>query len=70
MARCLVAGLERRRSTKATWPWENGTSGIKPPSKFSRKSSLETLTPVMTTTTARSYMLCMAEAGNLPSIGT
>jgi hypothetical protein len=70
MVRRLVAILARRRSTKATWPRENGTSGIRPPSKFSRKFSLETLTPVMTTTVARSYTLCMAEAGNSPPIGT
>jgi hypothetical protein len=39
---------------KVTWPRENGTSGIRPPRKSSRTSSLETLTPVMTTTAARS----------------
>jgi hypothetical protein len=69
MARRLVVGLGRRRSTKATWPRENRTSGIRLPSKFSRKSSLETPTPVMTTTAARSCTLCMAEAGNLPPVG-
>jgi hypothetical protein len=53
MACRLVADLARRRSTKVTWPRENGTSGISPPSKSSRTSSLETLTPVMTTTAAR-----------------
>jgi hypothetical protein len=55
MARRLVAGLARRRSTKVTRPRENGTSGISPPSKSSRTSSLETPTPMMTMTTARSY---------------
>jgi hypothetical protein len=30
MARHLVAGLARRRSTKVTWPRANGTSGIRP----------------------------------------
>jgi hypothetical protein len=54
MAHRLVAGLARRSSTKVTWPRENGTSGISPPSKSSRTSSLETPTPVMTTTVARS----------------
>jgi hypothetical protein len=49
MAHRLVAGLARRRSTKVTRPWENGTSGISPPSKSSGTSSLETPTPVMTT---------------------
>jgi hypothetical protein len=56
MARRPVVGLARRRSTKATWPRENGTSGISPPSKSSRTSSLETPTPMMTTTAVRSYM--------------
>jgi hypothetical protein len=70
MARRLIAGLERRRPTKATWPRENGTSGIRLSSKFPRKSSLETPTPVMTMTAARSCTLCMAEAGNLPPVGT
>jgi hypothetical protein len=70
MARRLVAGLARRKLTKATWPRENETSGIRPPSKFSRKSSLETPTPVMTTTAAKSYTLCMAEAGSSPPVGT
>jgi hypothetical protein len=55
MARRLAAGLAKRRSTKAIWPRENGTSGIRPPSRFSRTSSLETPTLVMTTTGARSY---------------
>jgi hypothetical protein len=54
MAPHLVAGLARRGSTTAMWPWENGTFGISPPSKSSRTSSLETLTPVMITTAARS----------------
>jgi hypothetical protein len=54
MARCLIADLARRRSTKVTRPRENGTSGISPPSKSSRTSSLDTPTPVMTTTAARS----------------
>jgi hypothetical protein len=54
MARRLVAGLARRRSTKVTQSQENGTSGIRPPSKSSRTSSLETPTPVMTATAARS----------------
>jgi hypothetical protein len=39
---------------KVTWPPENGTLDIKPPSKSSTTSSLETSTPVMTTTAARS----------------
>jgi hypothetical protein len=55
MARHLVAGLARRRSTKVTWPRENGTSGISPLSKSSRTSSQETPAPVMTTTATRSY---------------
>jgi hypothetical protein len=54
---------------KATWPQENGTSGIWPPIKFSRKFSLETSTLVMTMTFARSYTLCMAEAGSSPPVG-
>jgi hypothetical protein len=54
MARRLVAGLARRGSTKVTRPRENGTSGISPPSKSSRTSSLGTPTPVMTMTAARS----------------
>jgi hypothetical protein len=56
MARRLIAGLARRRSMKATWPRENGTSGIRHLSKFSRKSSLKTSIPVRTTTAARSCM--------------
>jgi hypothetical protein len=49
----------RRRSgsrgpTTVMWPRENGTSGISPPSRTSRTSSLETPTPVMIPTTARS----------------
>jgi hypothetical protein len=55
MASCLVAGLASRRSTKVTRPRENGTSGISPSSESSRTSSLETPTPVMTTTAARIY---------------
>jgi hypothetical protein len=70
MARRLIVDLARRRSTKAIWLRENGTSGIRLPSKFSKKSSLETPTPVMTTTAARSYTLCMADAGSSPPIGT
>jgi hypothetical protein len=69
MARRLVASRARRRLTKVTWPRENGTSGIRPPSKSSRTSSLETLTLVMMTTVARSYTLCMAEAGSSPPVG-
>jgi hypothetical protein len=63
MARRPVGGLARRRSTKETWSRENGTSGIRPPSKSSRTSSLEIPTLVMTTTAARSCTLCTAEAG-------
>jgi hypothetical protein len=69
MARRLVAGLARRRSTKVTWPRENGTSGIRPPSKSSRTSSLETPTLVMTTTAEKLYVM-MAEAGSSPPVGT
>jgi hypothetical protein len=54
MARHLVADLPRRGSTTVMWPRENGTSGICPPSRSSRTSSLETPTPVMITTAARS----------------
>jgi hypothetical protein len=54
MARRLVADLARRGSTKVTRSWENGTSGISPPSKSSRTSSPETLALMMTTTAARS----------------
>jgi hypothetical protein len=54
MARRLVAGLARRGSMKVTRPRENGTSGISPPSKSSRTSSLGTPTLVMTMTVARS----------------
>jgi hypothetical protein len=54
IARRLVAGLARRRSTKVTRPRENRTSGISLPSESSRTSSLETPTPVMTMTAARS----------------
>jgi hypothetical protein len=50
----LVADLARRRSTKVTRLRENGTSGISPPSRSLRTSSLETPTPVTTTTAARS----------------
>jgi hypothetical protein len=70
MARRLAVGLARKRSTKVTWPRENRTLGIRPPSKSSRTSSLETPTQVMTTTAARSYTLCMAEAGSSPPVGT
>jgi hypothetical protein len=38
----LVAGLARRGSTTVMWPRESGTSGISPPSRSSRTSSLET----------------------------
>jgi hypothetical protein len=54
MARCLVADLARRRSTKVTRPRENGTSGISPLRGSSRTSSLETPTPVAKATAARS----------------
>jgi hypothetical protein len=54
MARRLVADLARRRSTKVMWPWENVTSGISHLRGSSRTFSLETLTLVTTTTTARS----------------
>jgi type IV secretory pathway VirB10-like protein len=54
MAPHLVAGLARRGSTTEKWPRENGTSGISPPSRSSRTSSLETPTPVMIPTAARS----------------
>jgi hypothetical protein len=54
MAPHLVAGLARRGSTTVMWPREKGTSGISPPSRFSRTSSLETPTPVMIPTVARS----------------
>jgi hypothetical protein len=70
MARHLVAGLARRRSTKVTWPLANGTSGIRPLSRSSRTSSLETSTLVMMTTAARSCTLCTTEAGSLPPVGT
>jgi hypothetical protein len=55
MAPHLVAGLARRGSTMVMWPRENGTSGISPPSRSSRTSSLETPTLVMIPTDARSY---------------
>jgi hypothetical protein len=70
MARHLVVGLARRRSTKVTWPRVNGISGIRPPSRSSRTSSLETPTLVMTTTAARSCTLCTAEAGSFTRVGT
>jgi hypothetical protein len=70
MARHLIADLARRRSTKVTWLRENGTSGIRPLSKSSRTSSLEIPTSVMTTTAARSCMLCTVEAGSSPPVGT
>jgi hypothetical protein len=54
MAPHLVAGLARRGSTTVMWPRENGTSGISPPSRSSKTSSLETPTPVMIPTAARS----------------
>jgi hypothetical protein len=54
MARRPVADLARRRSTRVTRPQENGTSGISLPRGSLRTSSLETPTPVTTTTTARS----------------
>jgi hypothetical protein len=54
MAPHLVAGLARRGSTTERWPRENGTSGTSPPSRSSRTSSLETPTPVMIPTAARS----------------
>jgi hypothetical protein len=54
MARRLVAGLARRRSTKVTRPRENGTLGISYLRGSSRTFSLETPTPVTTTTAARS----------------
>jgi hypothetical protein len=54
MARRFVADLARRRLTKVTRPRENETSGISPPSRSLRTSSLETLTPVTTTTAAKS----------------
>jgi hypothetical protein len=44
--------------------------GYQAPSKSSRTSSLETTTPVMTTTAARSCTLSMTEAGSSPPIGT
>jgi hypothetical protein len=70
MALHLVVGLASRRSTKVTWSQANGTSGIRPPSKSSRTSSLEIPTPVMTTTAARSCTLCTVEARSSPPIGT
>jgi hypothetical protein len=54
MARHLVAGLARSRSTKVTRPWENETSSISHLRGSSRTFSLETPTPVTTTTAARS----------------
>jgi hypothetical protein len=53
MAPHLVAGLARRGSTTVMWLRENGTSGISDLRGSSRTFSLETLTLVMTTTTAR-----------------
>jgi hypothetical protein len=53
MARHLIADLARRRSMKVTQPRENRTSGISPLSRSLRTSSLETPTPVTTTTVAR-----------------
>jgi hypothetical protein len=54
MAPHLVAGLARRGSTTVMWPQENGTSGISPPRRSSRTSSLDTLTPVMIPTATKS----------------
>jgi hypothetical protein len=56
MARHLVADLARRRSMKVTRPRENGTSGISHLRGSSRTSSPKILTPVTTTTAARSCM--------------
>jgi hypothetical protein len=67
MARRLVASLARRRSTKVTWPRENGSSGISPPSKSSRTFSLETPTPVMTTTTAKKLYVMYGGSWELTS---
>jgi hypothetical protein len=47
-------GLARRGSTTMMWSRENKTSGISPPSRSSRTSSLETPTPVMMPTAAGS----------------
>jgi hypothetical protein len=46
MAPHLIVGLARRGSTTAMWPRENGTSGMSPPSRSSRTSSLETIHPL------------------------
>jgi hypothetical protein len=47
MAPHPIAGLARRGSTMVMWSRENGTSGISPPSRSSKTSSMETPTPVM-----------------------
>jgi hypothetical protein len=66
----LDVGVARRGSTMVMWPRENGTSGISPPSRSSRTSSLETPTPVKITTAARSCTCCTVEARNSPPTGT